>query len=114
MAITIGFVLLTHNNPRQAHRLVTKLNSMFDDPPIAWHHDFTSCDLPSALITSNILMVTPHIRTEWGKFSLLDAMIMALQLLFSSQQPDWFVLLSGSDYPIKSASKISRFCTIFQ
>jgi Core-2/I-Branching enzyme len=107
MTTTIGFVLLTHNNPQQALRLVNILNSMFDRPPIAWHHDFTLSPLPFESITKNISLVCPHIRTGWAKFSLIDATIMALDLLFKAPDPpDWFVLLSGSDYPIKSANTI--------
>ena len=107
MTITIGFVLLTHNNPQQALRLVNILNSMFDKPPIAWHHDFTLSTLPLDPVTKNISLVYPHVRTSWAKFSVIDAMIMALDILFKSPySPDWFVLLSGSDYPIKHANTI--------
>jgi hypothetical protein len=105
--ITVGFVLLTHNNSSQALRLVSRLNSMFDQPPIAWHHDFTFSSLPLESITKNISLVVPHIKTEWAKFSVLEAMMMAVEQLFNSQNPpDWFVLLSGSDYPIKPANTI--------
>jgi hypothetical protein len=107
MTTTIGFVLLTHNDPQQALRLVSVLNSMFDRPPIAWHHDFTHSTLPLEFITKNISLVRPHIRTSWAKFSIVDAMTMALNILFKAPEPpDWFVLLSGSDYPIKSAKTI--------
>lgn len=107
MSATVGFVILTHDKPKQALRLVSRLNSMFDQPPIAWHHDFTACDLQLESVTKNISLVLPHIRTGWGKFSVVDAMIIALEILFKSRHaPDWFVLLSGADYPIKSASTI--------
>ena len=39
MAFSLGFVLLTHDRPQQAARLVKRLNAMFGFPPIAWHHD---------------------------------------------------------------------------
>jgi Core-2/I-Branching enzyme len=107
MAVQIGFVLVTHNKPRQAIRLVSRLNSMFEQPPIAWHHDFTFCDLPLDSVTNNISLVLPHLRTGWAKFSIVEAMLGALEMLVSSPNPpDWFVLLSGADYPIKSADKI--------
>ena len=78
---TVGFVLLTHNKPYQAIRLFNTLNRMFNHPPIAWHHDFGLCDLPPDLTTTNAQFVRPHIRTEWGKFSVVDATISALDLL---------------------------------
>lgn len=104
---TVGFVLLTHNKPYQAIRLFNTLNRMFNHPPIAWHHDFGLCDLPPDLTTTNAQFVRPHIRTEWGKFSVVDATISALDLLVRlPHAPDWFVLLSGADYPIKTADAI--------
>lgn len=107
MAVRLGFVLLTHNKPSQAARLVSRLNSMFGRPPIAWHHDFTFCTLPADAVTNNIFLVRPHFRTGWASFAVVDAMLSALEMLFRSRsQPDWFVLLSGADYPTKSADKI--------
>jgi hypothetical protein len=103
----IGFVLLTHNKPAQIIRLLKTLNYMFNWPPIAWHHDFTQCTLPPEAFTQNVSLVRPHLRTGWGRFSVIDAMLKALELLFElSDPPRWFVLLSGADYPIRSADNI--------
>ena len=108
MSLKIGFVLLTHNKPQQAVRLVKKLNDMFGAPPIAWHHDFTQCALPFDLTTKNASLVRSYIKTGWGQFSLPEAMLSALKLLFETKAPpDWFILLSGTDYPIKSAERIA-------
>jgi Core-2/I-Branching enzyme len=108
----VGFVLLTHNKPKQIIRLVNTLNRMFDSPPIACHHDFTKCNLPSEAFTKNILFVHPHFPTGWGRFSVIDGMFRALQLLYESKNsPDWFILLSGADYPIKPAKRILQDLT---
>ena len=109
MSFTIGFVLLTHNKPQQAIRLVKRLNDMFGAPPIAWHHDFTQRDLPLDSITKNASLVRPHFQTAWAKFSVIEAMLTALKMLFESKNPpDWFILLSGADYPIKAAEKVAH------
>jgi hypothetical protein len=103
----LGFVILSHNKPKQITRLFHTLNRMFGNPPIACHHDFTQCDLPSDAFTENISFVRPHLPTGWGMFSVIDGMFRALQLLFDSKDsPDWFALLSGADYPIKPAARI--------
>jgi len=89
MGVAIGFVLLTHDRPGQAVRLVNRLNSMFEHPPIAWHHNFTLCDLPTEAITKNVSLVIPHVNTDWGRFSVNDAMMRALTLLFNAKSsPD--------------------------
>lgn len=109
MSIKVGFVLLTHDKPYQAIRLVNRLNFMFDYPPISWHHDFSNCQFPTDAITDNISIVRPHFKTEWAKFSVVEAMLAALtRLLESKNSPDWFILLSGADYPIKAAATIVR------
>lgn len=107
MPLSIGFILLTHNQPQQIHRLIAQLNKMFNYPPIVCHHDFSKCDLSVDCLPKNISFVHPHLQTKWGDFSLVEATIQAIQLMYKSpNSPDWFVLLSGSDYPIKTAKQI--------
>lgn len=109
MGSQIGFILLTHNKPHQAMRLVTKLNDMFHYPPIAWHHNFSFSDLPVDDLPNNVVLVRPHVKTKWGKFSTIDAELKAIRVMYErSDSPDWFVVLSGADYPIKPADDIIR------
>jgi len=103
----IGFVLLTHNKPLQIYRLINTLNRMFNYPLIVCHHDFAKCDLFVDNFSKNVLFVRPHLKTEWGNFSLVQATVEALKLMYeTADAPDWFVLLSGADYPIKTAKQI--------
>lgn len=105
----MGFVLLTHEKPNQVLRLVERLNFMFDDPPIACHHDFSKCDFLTENFPENITFVKPHIKTKWGHWSLIEATIKGIELLYSGKnKPQWFTLLSGSDYPIRTAGEIIR------
>jgi len=107
MPPTVGFVLLTHDKPHQTIRLVTTLNRMFDGPPIVCHHDFSQINLDKNSLTKNVTLVQPHLHTAWGQFSLVEAMLRALQVMFETPtSPDWFILLSGADYPIKPAQQI--------
>lgn len=107
MGISIGFILLTHEKPRQICRLIDRLNTMFDHPPIAWHHDFAKCALPIEDFTKNVSFVLPPLPTGWGIFAVVEAAIRGMRLMYEAPEaPDWFVLLSGSDYPIKPAARI--------
>lgn len=105
----IGFVILV--NPisplSQTERLIATLNRMFYRPPIVCHHDFgqSACFIHNLPV--NVRLVRPHVATKWGDFSCVEATIKALRLLYSGEDcPEWFVYLSGSDFPIKPASKI--------
>lgn len=107
----VGFVLLVNpfNALGQSVRLIQTLNLMFDDPPIACHHDFGKNPRFIEDCPANVRLVRPHVDTKWGDFSCVDAMIRALRLLYEGGEgPHWFVFLSGSDYPIKPAATILR------
>ncbi len=105
----IGFILLV--NPRspleQSERLIRTLNRMFDHPPIACHHDFGQNPQFIENCPANVKLVSPHVATRWGDFSCVEATIKAMRLLYADGNgPEWFVYLSGADYPIKPAHQI--------
>ena len=103
----IGFILVTYKKPQQIIRLINKLNRMFYHPPIACHHDFFKSELPVDALGSNVSLVHPHLRTDWGVFAVVEAMLSALQLMYKTHNsPDWFIFLSETDYPIKPANRI--------
>jgi hypothetical protein len=104
----IGFVILSHNNPQQLRRLVLCLQRAYDNPPIAIHHDFGQSSLRQEDFPSDIQFVTPHLKTRWGKFSLVAAALRALELLYQKTVPDWFFLLSAADYPTMPAEKVAQ------
>lgn len=107
MKIKIGFAILSYNEPGQLLRLVKTLNAMFGAPPIVCHHNFSQCSLEEAPFPPNVRFVHPHIETGWGHIATPLAALKAFRVLREYDQPDWFVLLSGSDYPVKPASEIA-------
>lgn len=76
---------------------------MYDYPPIVCHHDFFQSVLDITKMPANVRVVTPCFRTGWGKFSVVKSFLAALDLLYKESDPDWFYLLSGSDYPTAKA-----------
>ena len=103
MSIKIGFAVLSHSEPDQVLRLIRGLNAMLGDPPIVCHHDFGKCSLDETLFPGNVRFVHPHFATRWGHINVPLAALRAFSLLREQAQPDWFVLLSGSDYPVRPA-----------
>lgn len=98
-------MLLAHDQPARALRLAERLNTMFDAPPIAWHHDVGQSPLEVPSDWRNVTLVTPHVSTKWGTFSLVEAIVRALGTLHGGHnRPAWSVVLSGADYPIKPAN----------
>jgi hypothetical protein len=106
--LSIGFLLLTHDDENQALRLTETLSELFHNPPIVCHHDFSRANFNALRFPSNVRFVRPHMKTSWGTISLVHAMLRGLQTLYEKDAPDWFYFLSGSDYPIKSSDAIVR------
>jgi hypothetical protein len=106
MSAKIGFVIVAYANPGQLLRLVRRLQCMYDNPPIACHHDFGQCALRVEEFPDDIRFVLPHEKTGWGKFAVVTAALRTLELLYQKSTPDWFVLLSGSDYPTMPADQV--------
>ncbi len=79
---------------------------MYDAPDIVCHHNFSQCALDETLHPANVRFVHPHIFTRWGHITSSLAALKAFRLLRESSQPDWFVQLSGSDYPVKPADDV--------
>jgi len=104
----IGFVILSHNNPGQVRRLIRTLNALYDSPPIACHHDFGQSSLSVEGLGPHVHLVDASVATGWGKWSLVVGYLRALRLLYRHANPDWSVLLSGADYPVRAADEVAR------
>lgn len=108
MSETIGFVILTHNNPDQCLFLCNRLSTQFERPRIVIHHDFGQCSLDTSRFPQNVIFVKNWNSTHWGGVGVVDGLLKALHLLYEDGGPDWFVVLSGADYPVKPAKTILR------
>ena len=102
----LGFVILSHSNPEQVVRLIETLNKLYGSPPIACHHDFFQSKMDRKTLPRNVKLVTPCIATGWGKFSVVEAFLAAVDVLYKESDPNWFCLLSGADYPIAKAEVV--------
>ncbi len=104
----VGFVILSHSQPELLRRLVAALDRAYRSPPIVVHHDFSQCSLPSdaGRWSADFQFVQPHIETRWAHISIPVGFLAALALLQNTRTPDWFVVLSASDYPVRAGSRV--------
>lgn len=94
----------------QLKRLIATLNREYGSPPIACHHDFGQAALNESEFAPNVRFVRPHLPTGWGRFSVVQAELAAIRLLFSAAPaPAWFIHLSAADYPIMKGSEVKNF-----
>jgi hypothetical protein len=82
---------------------------MFPNCSIACHHDFSKEPQLNKEDFAGVQFVEDYLSPSWGYSSIVDAGIKAFRLLCESiDPPDWFYLISETDYPIKTASYITR------
>ncbi len=102
----LAFLILSHVDPQQVHRLASRLVTLYD-APVVIHHDFNqSLANTSSYTGMPVRFVQPHVVTNWGGLSTVDAVLRGLELLRTWRDPDWFTLLSGSDYPTRQPDEV--------
>ena len=104
----LGFVIIANSEPDQLLRLTKRLGSMFPDGKISIAFDFGQTQLDERRFPDFVSFVRPHQGTKWGHISVIHAGMRALQWLYEKHDPDWFVMLSGADYPVTDADKILK------
>lgn len=98
---------MTHNRVDQLKRLSSRLLSMFPESPLVVHHDLKRCPLNKKDFDARIHFIDPPLPTSWGGMDSVEAIIHSIDTLQQRAAPEWTCLLSGSCYPIKSASQIT-------
>ncbi len=107
MSNRIGFVLVTYDKPAQLLRLIRRLIELYDNPPIVCHHDFSKSSLEGFDFPEQVRFVQPYMETRWGNIACVNAFLAALRTLYQrADAPDWFVFLSGTDYPVRPAEAV--------
>jgi len=105
----IAYLIIAHNTPQHTRRLVKSLSS--ESSWIYIHLDKKSSDKSlSETGGENVCFIQSRIPVYWGDYSFIEATLILLRTALSSSiRFDRFVLLSGADYPLRSASEIERF-----
>lgn len=104
----LAYLLLYHNSPNHTSRLIQALTAEGND--IYVHLD-AKADLSQNLsVGAAVSFVDDNIPVYWGEFSLVQATLLLIKkALCAAQEYDYLVLLSGSDYPIRSQKYIKSF-----
>jgi len=107
--MNIAYLVLAHKNPLLLARQIALLTSAH----AAFHiHIDAKADIrPFVGIRGNNVFFSPsRLRVYWAEYSMIEAILLLMrQALAARQRYDYFVLLSGSDYPLRSRSYISDF-----
>jgi hypothetical protein len=105
----IAYLILAHANPRHLQRLLKALRSANAGSFV--HVDAKSplADFSDAL-SGDVVATTQRVPVYWGDFSQIEAILVLVRAaLADPRRFDRLVLLSGADYPLRSATAIESF-----
>ena len=108
--MTAAFLIIAHKNPCQIQRLCTKLVSKSTE--VFLHldgkmKDFEYAWLISTLTETEVHILEKRVRVYWSHVSGVYAMKALIDTVMEFPKKfDYYILLSGQDYPIKSLSSL--------
>jgi hypothetical protein len=105
----IAYLIVAHNNPLLLKRAIHRLSSK--DAGFFLHIDRkASIQEFRAIRGTNVHFCEPRLAIHWGEFAMVEATLRMMRAaLGHADRYDYFFLLSGSDYPLRSPQYIQRF-----
>jgi hypothetical protein len=107
----IAYLIMAHNTPNHAYKLIQRLNSHHSK--IFLHIDKKSDIRPFTRVEEdfgNVCFIPERVSVFWGDFSGVQATINLMKnALTDPVKFDYLVLLSGSDYPVRSKDYIEAY-----
>jgi hypothetical protein len=104
--MTVAYVVISHRNPDQVLRLVRVLR---EGPAarVLVRHDPRGESLPHADIeAAGGEPVEDRLKSAWGGWSQLQLMLGCLREAMARHNPEWTLILSGQDYPLRPLAEI--------
>ena len=106
----IGYLVLAHNNPGHFERLIHAL--IAEENRIFVHMDLKSdlSQYKQKFPGGHVHFVKNRVAVGWGGYTIVEAILnMLTEALEGRDYCDYYILLSGSDYPIRSQAYIHDF-----
>jgi core-2/I-Branching enzyme len=104
--VTVAYIVLSHRNPDQVLRLVRVLR---EGPAarVLVRHDPRGPRLPAAEVeAAGGEAIEDEIEFQWGGWSQLELIVACLREAVARHDPDWALILSGQDYPLRPPAEI--------
>jgi len=108
LRVRIAYVVVSHRNPEQVLRLVAALS---EGPAgeVLVRHDGRRSHLDEAeLERLGALALHDDFEFEWGGWSQLQLLLGCLRQAAEELDPDWLLVLSGQDYPLRPMAAIEE------
>lgn len=105
--MSVAYVVISHRNPPQVLRLVRALK---EDPQsvVFVRHDQRATALSQAEIeAAGGEAVGGEVEAGWGDWRHLRSILQCLREVAERHDPDWALIVSGQDYPLRDPSAIA-------
>jgi hypothetical protein len=106
--VKLTYLVVSHRDPEQVLRLVRTLR---EGPPaeVVVRHDQRHSRLESAAVEeAGGRLLCDGLSVEWGGWSLLRMLLAALEHVATEADPDWVIVLSGQDYPLRPLAQVAE------
>ena len=105
-----AILIITDSPARQTKRLVDKLNTGNFDFYIHLDKNIDIEEYKDLVATPNVFFIKHRVHVEWAGYTTQQAIFNGIKEIVASNREYAFInLLSGQDYPIKSAEYIEQF-----
>lgn len=105
----IAYLILAHDNPSHLRRLVKAITS---PSSVCFIHIDKKSNIVDFLpmVSENVILIAERLAVYWGDFSIVEATLVLIRAALTDLRHfDRLVLLSGTDYPLRSVSYIESF-----
>ncbi len=104
----VAFLVTSHRAPSQVLRLVRALREG-DDTSVVVRHDQRRAALGAQEVeeAGGRLLADGH-DVAWGDMAYVEMVLGALRDISAREDPDWVVMVSGQDYPLRPIADLER------
>ncbi len=99
----IAILIYAHKDKSQIQRLVNTLKNEQIDIYVHADKKFDIDNFENAFLIKN------RYDIKWGDYSIINSIISSLEEIRKNKKYDYYILLSGQDYPIVSPDEIIKF-----
>jgi Core-2/I-Branching enzyme len=105
-AVTVVYIVLSHRNPEQVVRLVRVLREGPAARVLVRHDPRWERLTAGEIEAAGAEPLEDGIKARWGGWSQLQLILECLREAAARRDPDWVLVLSGQDYPLRPLADI--------
>ena len=104
--MTVVYIVISHRNPEQVVRLVRVLREGPSARVLVRHDPLGERLEGEEIEAAGGEPVEDRIKSKWGGWPHLRLIVSCLREAVARHDPDWVVLLSGQDYPLRPVADL--------